>query len=173
MHKNYNMKQVILPLDLEIMIPEDDICFAIHELTESMPEEKFTTFKQETGRPSFHPRMMLKLILCAYTQSMFSGRKIENALQDSIRMMWLAQGETPSYRTINRYRVHPLMAPIIQDCFVQFRNLLILVLVGSSHEALSYFILRISAVDWSFLQQIPNLEYWFYEAPTTALCRKW
>ena len=66
MHKNYNMKQVILPLDLEIMIPEDDICFAIHELIESMPEEKFTTFKQETGRPSFHPRMMLKLILCAH-----------------------------------------------------------------------------------------------------------
>ena len=125
MHKNYNMKQVILPLDLEIMMPEDDICFAIHELIESMPEEKFTTFKQETGRPSFHPRMMLKLILCAYTQSMFSGRKIENALQDSIRMMWLAQGETPSYRTINRYRVHPLMAPIIHDCFVQFRNLLV------------------------------------------------
>lgn len=125
MHKNYNMKQVILPLDLEIIIPEDDICFAIHELIESIPEEKFTAFKHETGRPSFQPRMMLKLILCAYTQSTFSGRKIENSLRDSIRMMWLAQGEVPSYRTINRYRVHPLMAPIIQDCFVQFRNLLV------------------------------------------------
>ncbi|GAB2022273.1 hypothetical protein RyT2_13470 [Pseudolactococcus yaeyamensis] len=53
MHKNYNMKQVILPLDLEIMMPEDDICFAIHELIENMPEEKFTTFKQETGCPFF------------------------------------------------------------------------------------------------------------------------
>lgn len=36
--------------------------------------------------------MMLKIILCGYTQSVFSGRKIEALLKDSIRMMWLAQG---------------------------------------------------------------------------------
>lgn len=55
--------------------------------------------------------MMLKIILCSYTQSTFSGRKIEGLLHDndSIRMMWLAQGYDPSYRTINRFRVHPDM----------------------------------------------------------------
>ena len=30
-------------------------------------------------------------------------RKIEALLQDSIRMMWLAQGHEPSYRTIIRF----------------------------------------------------------------------
>ncbi|MDR0920870.1 MAG: transposase, partial [Lactobacillales bacterium] len=77
MYKNYTMKQVVLPIDLEIIIPQDDICFIIHELVESIPESRFSEFIQETGRPSFHPRMMLKLILCGYTQSVFSGRKIE------------------------------------------------------------------------------------------------
>ena len=42
--------------------------------------------------------MMLKIILCAYTQSAFSGRKIEALFKDRIRMMWLAQGYEPSYR---------------------------------------------------------------------------
>lgn len=37
----------------------------------------------------------MKIILCAYTQSVFSGRKIEGLLQDSVRMLWLAQGYTP------------------------------------------------------------------------------
>ena len=45
---------------------------------------------------------MLKIILCGYTQSTFSGRKIEALVKDSVRMMWLAQGEEPSYRSINR-----------------------------------------------------------------------
>ncbi|MFK3375217.1 transposase, partial [Staphylococcus aureus] len=40
---------------------------------------------------SYHPKMILKIILYAYTQSVFSGRKIEKLLHDSIRMMWLAQ----------------------------------------------------------------------------------
>ena len=50
--------------------------------------------------------MMLKVILYAYTQSVFSGRKIEKLLNDSIRMMWLSQNQKPSYKTINRFRVN-------------------------------------------------------------------
>lgn len=69
--------------------------------------------------------MMLKIILCAYTQSVFSGRKIEALLKDSIRMMWLAQGYEPSYRTINRFRVQPEVKDLIRQCFVQFRCQLI------------------------------------------------
>ena len=61
--------------------------------------------------------MMLKIILCAYTQSVFSGRKIEALLKDSVRMMWLAQGYEPSYRTINRFRVKPKSRRIITSMF--------------------------------------------------------
>src|SRR5699024_2852683 len=75
--------------------------------------------------PAYHPNMMVKLILCAYTQSVFSGRKIEDLVKDSIRMMWLAQDYEPSYRTINRFRVHPEVKEILRQCFVQFRAQLI------------------------------------------------
>ncbi|MEK5379206.1 IS1182 family transposase [Niallia sp. FSL W8-0635] len=121
MFKNYNMNQLILPLDLEIKLQENDIAFSIHHLVESIPSEAFDSFVRHTGCPAYHPRMMLKIILCSYTQSAFSGRKIEGLLNDSIRMMWLAQGNEPSYRTINRFRVHPDMQEIIRQCFVQFR----------------------------------------------------
>jgi len=36
-------------------------------------------------------------------------------------MMWLAQGYEPSYRTINRFRVHPDVKEILRQSFVQFR----------------------------------------------------
>ncbi|PIC70607.1 transposase, partial [Sporosarcina sp. P17b] len=42
-------------------------------------------------------------------------------LKDSLRMMWLAQGYKPSYRTINRFRVHPEVKEVLRQCFVQFR----------------------------------------------------
>jgi transposase len=121
MFKDYNMNQLVLPLDLAIKLQENDIAFSIHHLVESIPEEAFDSFKRQTGCPSYHPRMMLKIILCGYTQSVFSGRKIEDLSKDSIRMMWLAQGYEPSYRTINRFRVHPDMKELIRQCFVQFR----------------------------------------------------
>lgn len=55
------------------------------------------------------------------TQSTFTGCKIEDLTRDSIRMKWLAQGYEPSYRTINRFRIHLDMKELIRQCFVQFR----------------------------------------------------
>ncbi len=40
-------------------------------------------------------------------------------------MMWLAQGYGPSYRTINRFRVHPDMTELLRQWFVQFRSQLV------------------------------------------------
>lgn len=125
MFKNYNMNQVVLPLDLERKLQENDIAFAIHELVESIPDDAFRVFYRETGRPAYHPRMMLKILLCGYTQSTFSGRKMEALVQDSVRMMWLAQGAEPSYRSINRFRANPHMSELIRQCFVQFRTQLV------------------------------------------------
>jgi transposase len=115
------MNQVVLPLDLEVKLQENDIAFTVHDLVEQIPNEAFVSFLRETGCPAYHPRMMMKVILCAYTQSVFSGRKIEALLKDSIRMMWLAQGYEPSYRTINRFRVHEDVKELLRQCFVQFR----------------------------------------------------
>ncbi|MFC5540957.1 transposase, partial [Ureibacillus suwonensis] len=100
MFKYYNMNQLVLPLDLEIKLQENDIAFHIHHLVESIPNEAFQPFLRNTGCPAYHPRMMLKIILCAYSQSVFSGRKIE---------------------AINRFRVHPEVKELIRQCFVQFR----------------------------------------------------
>lgn len=125
MYKNYNMKQVVLSLDLENELEEHDIAFAINQLVESIPEPSFDLFQHNMGASSYHPRMMLKLILCGYTQSIFSGRKIEGLAKDSIRARWLTQSQYPNFRTINRFRVNPLVQPLLEECFIQFRNQLV------------------------------------------------
>ena len=64
--------------------------------------------------------MMLKITSYSYTQSEFSGRRIEKLLHNSIRMMWLAQDQTPSYKTINRFRVNSNTDALIESLFIQF-----------------------------------------------------
>jgi transposase len=61
----------------------------------------------------------MKVILCGYCMSAFSGRQIEDLVQDSKRMGWLAQGETPTYRTINRARINPIIGEAIKGAYVQ------------------------------------------------------
>jgi len=125
MYKNYNTNQITLPMDIEFMIPKDDLCFIVHDLVESIPEEEYQQYRNRMGASSYHPKMMLKVILYAYTQSIFSGRRIEASLNDSIRMMWLSQEQKPSYRTINRFRVNPMMDNLLKTLYVNFRTQLV------------------------------------------------
>ncbi len=71
MFKDYNINQLVLPLDLEIKLQQNDITFHVHQLVGNIPQEAFEPFIQHEGCPTYHPRMMLKIILCAYTQSVF------------------------------------------------------------------------------------------------------
>jgi hypothetical protein len=48
--------------------------------------------------------MMLKLILYAYMNNVYSCRKIEKAVRRDIHYIWLAAQERPDFVTINRFR---------------------------------------------------------------------
>ena len=49
MFKDYNMNQLVLPLDLEVKLQENDIAFHIHHLVESIPQEAFAPYHKLTG----------------------------------------------------------------------------------------------------------------------------
>jgi transposase len=49
MFKNYNMNQVVLPLDLEVKLQNNDIAFHVHHLVESIPNEAFETYLRNEG----------------------------------------------------------------------------------------------------------------------------
>ncbi|AGU54012.1 IS1272 transposase, putative [Staphylococcus aureus subsp. aureus 6850] len=110
------------PIETSVRIPQNDISRYVNEIVETIPDSEFDEFRHHRGATSYHPKMMLKIILYAYTQSVFSGRRIEKLLHDSIRMMWLAQDQTPSYKTINRFRVNPNTDALIESLFIQFHS---------------------------------------------------
>ncbi|RBR33644.1 IS1182 family transposase, partial [Enterococcus cecorum] len=125
MYQNYTINQLCLPIDLEAKIEENDFVHAIVQFVDSIPDAVFLPYYQSMGRPQYHPRMLLSIILCAYIQGVYSGRQIQNMLIDSIRMRYLSQDQIPNFRTINRFRVHPIMNDILDHSFVQFRELLV------------------------------------------------
>ena len=79
MYKNYNMTQLTLPMETSVLIPTNDISRHVNDIVETILTMNSTN-SDITVVTSYHPKMMLKVILYAYTQSVFSGRKIEKCL---------------------------------------------------------------------------------------------
>ena len=76
----------------------------VDALVESLNLESFRKLYKECGRSPYHPRMMLKVILYAYMNNVYSCRKIEKLLHRDIHYIWLAGYEKPDFITINRFR---------------------------------------------------------------------
>ena len=57
-----------------------------------------------TGRPSYHPAMMLKLYIYGYLNRIQSSRRLERECQRNIELMWLTGRLAPDFKTIADFR---------------------------------------------------------------------
>lgn len=61
---------------------------------------------KQTGAPSFHPSLLLKIYFYGYFNRIRSSRKLEKECERNIEMRWLCQGQMPCYHTISTFRTH-------------------------------------------------------------------
>jgi transposase len=57
-----------------------------------------------TGRPSYHPGVMLKIYVYGYLNRVPSSRRLERECQRNVELMWLTGRLTPDFKTIADFR---------------------------------------------------------------------
>jgi transposase len=102
--KPYDNHQIQMIFDLQEFIPAHHVARVVDEMVEAVPDEKLFTYYSGGGRSSYHPKMMLKVILFGYSQKVYSCRGIEKLLKENIPAMWLAAMQQPDFRTLNDFR---------------------------------------------------------------------
>ena len=91
MHIHYNTNQTTLPLELACILPKDHIVFTIEKVVNALEDSHFQSFYHDFGRPSYHPKLLLSALLFAYSQGLFSGRKIEKMMVENLAMQYLTE----------------------------------------------------------------------------------
>ena len=64
----------------------------------------FKTEPADTGRPGYHPRLMLKLYVYGYLNQVHSSRRLEREAQRNVELMWLTERLAPDHKTIANFR---------------------------------------------------------------------
>ena len=57
-----------------------------------------------TGRPSYHPGVLLKIYLYGYLNRIRSSRRLEREAQRNVELMWLTGRLSPDFKTIADFR---------------------------------------------------------------------
>ena len=95
---------VLFPQRIDEDIAPDAPVRIVNAIVDSLNLDNFRRLYKETGRCPYHPKMMLKAILYAYMNNVYSCRKIEQLLLRDIHYICLAGYEKPDFITINRFR---------------------------------------------------------------------
>ncbi|MGO4816308.1 transposase, partial [Cupriavidus sp. 2MCAB6] len=59
---------------------------------------------EATGRPSYHPGVLLKIYVYGYINQVQSSRRLEREAQRNIELMWLTGRLAPDFKTIADFR---------------------------------------------------------------------
>lgn len=123
--KTYNQAQpLLLPPSLDELIGPDDLVRVVNMFVEKIDITSLLKTYKGGGTTSFHPRMLLKVLLYAYCMKIYTSRKIAKAIRQDIHFMWLAGGNKPEYRTINNFR-SCRAKNVIEDIFKEMLKFLI------------------------------------------------
>lgn len=98
-------KQLVLfPERIDRDIAPDAPVRVIDSVIDRLNLDCLSKVYKSRGRRAYNARVMLKVIIYAYMNNVYSCRKIEELLKRDIHFIWLTGYEQPDFITINRFR---------------------------------------------------------------------
>jgi transposase len=125
-YKRYDYSQnILIPVSLEEQLMPGTLEFAIHSLVERRMDMSVfddTYQNDETGRSAYNPKILLKVVLLAYSRGLISSRQIERACCENVLFMAISCNQRPDHSTIASFvssmkdQIKPLFRDILLVC---------------------------------------------------------
>ncbi|MBM3703173.1 MAG: transposase, partial [Actinobacteria bacterium] len=97
------------------LLPKDDDCFIYEDIFSQLDtralEEKYSML----GRHAYHPKLNVAILIYAYSQGVYSSRKIEERCRKDLSFMYISHLNCPNFRVLSDFRKNNLS--FFVDCF--------------------------------------------------------
>lgn len=122
--KDYIPNQnVLFPPNLSELIDSKHPVRIVSSIVDGLDLKSLIHKYKPGGTSSYHPKMLLKVLVYGYLCNIYSSRKLEQSLKENINFMWLSGMSQPDHNTINRFRSQRLNGQI-KEIFTQIVLLL-------------------------------------------------
>ena len=107
----------LLPPSVDEWLPERHLARFVVEVIEGLDLMAMSKSYRGSGSASYHPSMLLGLLVYGYATGVFSSRMLERATYDSVAFRFIAANDHPDHDTIANFRRRFLTD--IEDLFVK------------------------------------------------------
>src|SRR5881275_2079884 len=111
----------LLPPSVDEWLPEQHLARFVVEVVEGLDLRAMSGSYRGSGSASYHPKVLLGLLVYGYATGVFSSRKLERASYDPVAFRFVAANQHPDHDTIAAFRRRFLAE--IRTLFVQVLHL--------------------------------------------------
>ena len=94
----------LLPPSVDEWLPQRHLARFVVEVVEGLDLRALSGSYRGSGSASYHPSMLLGLLIYGYATGVFSSRKLERATYDSVAFRFIAANDHPDHDTIAVFR---------------------------------------------------------------------
>jgi len=94
----------LLPPSVDDWLPERHLARFVVEVVDRLDVSAMSRSYRGTGSASYHPALLLGILVYGYATGVFSSRKLERATYDSVAFRFIAANDHPDHDTIATFR---------------------------------------------------------------------
>ncbi len=107
----------LFPSNIFTLLPDDHECYVYQSLFEQLDTSTLEKQYSHIGQNAYHPRLIVSILIYAYSRGVYSSREIEKRSNEDLSFMLIAQMNCPNFRVLSDFRKNN--AAFFQDCFKQ------------------------------------------------------
>jgi transposase len=94
----------LMPPSVDEWLPEKHLARFVVEVVDGLDLSAMSKSYRGSGSASYHPAVLLSLLVYGYATGVFSSRKLERATYDSVAFRFIAANDHPDHDTIANFR---------------------------------------------------------------------
>jgi len=97
------------------ILEKDDDCFIYDDIFSQIDTKSIEEKYSMLGQHAYHPKLIVAILIYAYSQGIFSSRQIEKKCKKDLSFMYISRLNCPNFRVLSDFRKDNL--PFFVECF--------------------------------------------------------
>ena len=110
-------QRLLFPPNIFDLLSKDHECYLYEDIFQQLDTSELESNYSELGQRAYHPKLIVSILIYAYSRGVFSSREIERRCHEDLSFMYIAKMNCPNFRVLSDFRKDH--AEFFHDCFKQ------------------------------------------------------
>jgi len=110
-------QRLMFPSNIFDLLDTDHECYLYKDIFQQLDTTELESRYSELGQHAYHPKLIVSILIYAYSRGVFSSREIERRCNEDLSFLYIAQMNCPNFRVLSDFRKEH--AEFFHDCFTQ------------------------------------------------------